>query len=51
VTLTPGFGDDPTTDVPGSVPEPAMWLMMILGLGGVGSMLRVQRRKARQAFA
>ena len=29
----------------GAIPEPATWLMMILGFGGVGSMLRARRRR------
>lgn len=33
----------------GSVPEPATWLMMIMGFGGVGAVLR--RRRATAAFA
>jgi|GEM_PF-1359489 len=30
----------------GAVPEPATWLMMILGFGGVGSLLRARRKVA-----
>jgi len=33
------------------VPEPATWAMMIIGFGGVGSMLRSARRKQAAAFA
>jgi hypothetical protein len=35
--------------VAGTVPEPATWAMMIMGLGGVGAMLR--RRPREQAHA
>jgi hypothetical protein len=34
-----------------TVPEPAMWAMMILGMGAVGTALRVRRRKYAVAFA
>jgi hypothetical protein len=37
----------PTT--PGAVPEPATWLMMIMGFGGLGAMIR--RRRAGAAIA
>jgi hypothetical protein len=37
----------PTT--PGAVPEPATWLMMIMGFGGLGAMVR--RRRAGAAIA
>lgn len=39
--------DIPPRELAG-VPEPAMWLMMILGFGAAGSMLRAQRRGARE---
>jgi hypothetical protein len=35
--------------VPGGVPEPATWAMMIMGFGGVGAMLR--KRRSAVAFA
>ena len=35
-----------TFDAPGGVPEPATWMMMIAGFGGIGSMLRSRRRAA-----
>jgi hypothetical protein len=41
-------GDTPLTS---AVPEPATWMMLILGFGALGSALRGQRRKARQALA
>lgn len=31
--------------IPGIVPEPATWAMMIIGFGGVGSMLRRSRQR------
>lgn len=37
--------------VAGSVPEPSAWLMMIVGLGAAGSVVRVQRRKAGAVLA
>lgn len=44
---SPGWGqvDNIVTDVT-SVPEPATWAMMILGLGGVGATLRRRRTLA-----
>jgi hypothetical protein len=43
------FGVDNITVATGSVPEPAAWALMLLGFGGMGSVLRSQRR--RQAVA
>ena len=31
----------------GGVPEPGTWMMMVLGLGGVGALLRDQGRQLR----
>ncbi|UTP38047.1 PEPxxWA-CTERM sorting domain-containing protein [Phenylobacterium sp. LH3H17] len=36
---------------PGGVPEPATWAMMIMGFGGVGSMLRANRRRQALVLA
>lgn len=36
---------DAVGGVRGSVPEPATWAMMIIGFGGVGTMVRGSRRK------
>jgi hypothetical protein len=36
---------------PSTVPEPASWAMLLLGLGGVGAILRSARRKAAIATA
>jgi len=36
---------------PPTVPEPATWAMMVLGFGGMGALLRRNRRQARMAFA
>jgi hypothetical protein len=33
------------------VPEPAAWMLMILGFGALGAALRVQRRKVRRFAA
>jgi PEP-CTERM motif len=33
----------------GGVPEPASWAMMLVGFGGLGGVLRAQRR--RRSFA
>ena len=41
--IVPGGGSDLHV---GAVPEPATWLMLIVGFMGVGGALRVQRRKA-----
>ena len=38
-----------TVSMAGGVPEPATWAMMLLGLGGLGAMMRLQRRKAGAA--
>ncbi len=53
-----GSGANPLTDnmgvsftnftIPGSVPEPATWAMMLFGFGGVGIAMRRQRRDLRQ---
>jgi hypothetical protein len=32
-----------------SVPEPAAWALMLVGLGGLGALMRSQRRAAAQA--
>ncbi len=45
-TLVPATTPDPA---PTPVPEPASWAMMLIGLGGLGAMLRSARR--RQALA
>ena len=39
-----------TTNVPGAVPEPATWAMMLLGFGAVGSAMR-RRSKVSVRFA
>ncbi len=41
LTQTP----NPTFDVPGAVPEPASWAMMLGGFGIVGAALRSRRRR------
>jgi hypothetical protein len=35
----------------GPVPEPATWAMMLIGFGGMGAILRHNRRRSRMAFA
>jgi hypothetical protein len=39
------FGDA----VPGAVPEPASWAMMLVGFGSIGGMIRARRRATRFA--
>ena len=39
------------TPPPGAVPEPATWLMLILGFGAVGATLRRRQQTARVSFA
>jgi hypothetical protein len=39
-----GLGLDDVV-VPGGVPEPASWLMMILGFGAIGGMMRAKKRQ------
>lgn len=41
-----GFGG-----VAGAVPEPATWMMMILGFGAVGGTMRYRQRKSAVSFA
>jgi hypothetical protein len=41
----PGGNGPQAVTAPGPVPEPAVWLMMVLGFGAAGSALRTQRRK------
>lgn len=44
-----GTAIGPITDVPGAVPEPATWAMMIVGFGLVGFAMR--RRKVRSTLS
>lgn len=39
------------SEVPGAVPEPATWLMLILGFAAVGGSMRMKRRTARATIA
>ena len=47
-TISGTFQSDPAPEFPGSVPEPATWGMMIIGMGLVGV---ATRRRRRAAFA
>ncbi|WP_372786894.1 PEPxxWA-CTERM sorting domain-containing protein [Phenylobacterium sp.] len=47
----PGDGGPHGNELGSAVPEPAVWMMLILGFGALGSALRVQRRKAGQILA
>ena len=40
------FIDNVSINVAGGVPEPASWALMLAGVGGVGAVLRIRRRKA-----
>jgi len=42
---------DARTDLIPTVPEPATWAMMLLGFGGIGALLRRNRRLVRSALA
>ncbi len=48
LTLNQGFVNVP---VSGGVPEPASWALMIMGFGGIGTMLRRRRYPVRSAVA
>ncbi|MXP44583.1 PEPxxWA-CTERM sorting domain-containing protein [Allopontixanthobacter sediminis] len=39
------------SEVSGAVPEPATWLMLILGFAAVGGSMRMKRRKTRATIA
>lgn len=43
--------DQNLTPIPGGVPEPSTWAMMILGFGVVGSAMRRRKPKATVSFA
>jgi hypothetical protein len=44
VIVSPGVGNT----APGGAPEPAAWVLMALGFGGLGAVLRSRRRAGRQ---
>jgi hypothetical protein len=44
-------GNLPGSPRGGGVPEPATWAMMVLGFGGLGAVLRIQRRRQRALLA
>jgi len=46
-----GVGQIRISGVAAVVPEPATWAMLLLGFGGMGAVLRRNRRLARMAFA
>jgi hypothetical protein len=39
-------GNVGATLIPGGIPEPATWALMIVGMGGVGAALRTRRRQS-----
>jgi hypothetical protein len=41
--------DIPAISIPGAVPEPATWLMMLGGFGAIGGTMR-RRREAKVSF-
>lgn len=43
---TPGVPITATTAIPSAVPEPATWLMMLVGFGAIGASMRNRRRPA-----
>ena len=45
------FGRAPASAVPGAVPEPATWAMMIGGFATIGGSLRYRRRRTSVTFA
>lgn len=48
--LSTGISAGPAPS-PSAAPEPAIWATMLLGFGGLGAMLRRQRRQGRAALA
>jgi hypothetical protein len=43
---TPGGSITATTAIPSAVPEPATWMMMLIGFGAVGASMRFRRRRS-----
>jgi hypothetical protein len=50
-SFTASGGGNFAQDVAAGVPEPATWGLMILGFGGVGALMRSQRRRAAAVLA
>jgi len=48
---TPGVAITASTAIPAAVPEPATWMMMLVGFGAIGASIRLRRRRSAMALA